>query len=100
MESLSGGVPTIEGDKMHALPAWVHASHFCGLNLGPHGVTMHGMESSRHSSQELGDEMSCVGEVALTRVRHIARSCVGEVALARVRHIVRSCVGEVTLARV
>ena len=76
MESLSSGVPTIEGEKRHGLPAWAHASHFCGLNQGPHGVTVHGMESSRHSSQELGDEMWCVGEVVLVRVRHIARSCV------------------------
>ena len=84
MESLSSGVPTMKGENRHALPAWVLASHLCGLNQGPDGVTLHGMESSRHRWHELVDEMSCVGEVALARDRHIARPCVGEVAIARV----------------
>ena len=87
---MSSGAPTIEGEKRHALPAWVLASHFYGLNQGPDGATVHGMESSRHRWHELVDEMSCVEEVALARDRHIARSCVGEVALARDRHITRS----------
>ena len=89
----------IEGEKRHALPAWVLALHFFGLNQGPDGVTVHGMESSRHCWYELMDEMACVGEVALARVRHIARSCLGEVALARDQDMAWSCVGEVALAR-
>ena len=58
-----------------------------------------GWKVQKRRWHELVDEISCVGEVALARDRHIARSCVGEVALARVRHIARSCLGEVTLAR-
>ena len=86
--------------RRHALLAWVHALIFCGLNQGPHGVTVHGMEILRHSRQELVGEMSCVGEVALARVRHIARSCVGEIALKKNRHIARAYVGEVAHAGV